>query len=122
MPGSPSGSTSLGRFSSSASADSVQTNELSTYRSKGRELAQAMLSEVEDLLRGFDADLKMLNNKSRDVCHRSWSDTPLPTAELNVSASLDSCPRKPSGSLRRWVHMHITRAVNISSFIMHLEL
>ncbi|CDJ36199.1 uncharacterized protein EMH_0010190 [Eimeria mitis] len=89
--GSTSGGMSLGRFSSSASAESLQTNELSTYKSKGRELAQAMLSEIEDLLRGFDADLKKLHNKSRYASKRSegrsWSDVVLQSTDSNVSSS-----------------------------------
>ncbi|CDJ49943.1 hypothetical protein, conserved [Eimeria brunetti] len=105
MPGSPTGSTSLGRFSSTASAESLPTNELLTYRSKARELAQAMLSEIEDLLRGFDADLKAVQSKSCSVGKRSegrsWSDVQIQFSDINASSSLGSCPL-PSRSRLSW--------------------
>lgn len=94
MPGS-SKSMSFSDFAPVSSLDSVQESESSSSKSKGREVAQAMLAEVEEHLKEFDRDLQALHTKA-PAYQGSWSDIPLGSAEISSPASHETCMGGPS--------------------------
>ncbi|CDJ38028.1 hypothetical protein ETH_00030370 [Eimeria tenella] len=89
MPGS-SKSMSFSDFAPVSSLDSVQESEGSSSKSKGREVAQAMLAEVEEHLKEFDRDLQALHSKAH-AYQGSWPDIPLGSAEISSPVSHETC-------------------------------
>ncbi|XP_026192422.1 myosin-1 [Cyclospora cayetanensis] len=80
---------SLGTLSSRGSVNSFQVAGLEFNRNKQGELAQAMLSEVDEILRAYDAELGAVLPKAQCSRRRSLSDDRFPNAQANASSSLD---------------------------------
>lgn len=85
---------SFREVASRGSADSFPTGDYEAFRNKGAELAQAMLSEIEDILRQYDADLGTLSLKS-PYYSRDGSKTPA-GSDVNELSSVDASLGKDS--------------------------
>ncbi|OEH79182.1 hypothetical protein cyc_01487 [Cyclospora cayetanensis] len=92
---------SLGTLSSRGSVNSFQVAGLEFNRNKQGELAQAMLSEVDEILRAYDAELGAVLPKAQCSRRRSLSDDRFPNAQANASSSLDITFGR-SESRRHW--------------------
>lgn len=54
------------------SAGSISSSDFKGFKPKGGDLAQAMLSEIEDLLKEYDSDMAKLFGKSH--YSRAWAE------------------------------------------------